>query len=255
MLSILLISGTSSIALFVYQHLRQKQRHDAAFTIVAVVQTSPESEGLKTVYLTELLDLSIDHPKNLYEFSITEAEQKILRSPLIKEVKVRKIRPGTIHVDYLLRKPIAFLADYTNTAIDKEGFLFPFKPFFTPKKLPEIYIGGLVDSPWGKQLQNAKLQLAFELLELAERTCCDASSSLVRIDLAQLDDPSAGRAQIVMIFEERNFTHTLRLTPRNYLQELANYRTLRTYMREKQNFKNSIIDLRLSNLAFIAAEE
>jgi hypothetical protein len=262
-LSVLLISGPCALALSLYQHFRQKQRLDPSFTIVAVVQTSPESEGLKTVYFTELLGLSIDHPKNLYDFSIAEAEQKLLHSPLIKEAKVRKIRPGTIHVDYQLRKPIAFLADYTNTALDEEGFIFPFKPFFTPKKLPEIYLGGLHEKGalWGVQLADDNLQLAFELIRLADRHCCDACSSLLKIDLSRLHAASAGRSQIVMVFEERSspskiFTHTLRLTSKNILQELANYCTLRDYFRKNpKSQKNSLIDLRLANLAFIGPDE
>jgi POTRA domain, FtsQ-type len=279
-LSVLLISGSNVIALLFYQQVREKKRLDPAYTIVAVVQTSLENEGLKTVYFTELLELSVDNPKNLYSFNVKEAEQKILGSPLIKEVKIRKIQPGTIHIDYVLRKPIAFLADYSNSAIDSEGVIFPFKPFFTPKKLPEIYLGNVREKIeiekiplWGCQLSDERIKTAFNLLQVATEECCDRFSSLSRIDLSQMDAPSIGRCQIAMIFEERSISrekeekkwvtrpYILRLTPTGYHQELANFLQLRKYLRTDKKFiseehsKAVMIDLRLSDLAFIALEE
>ena len=114
---------------------------------------------------------------------------------------------------------------------------------------------------WGKQILWEKLELAFELMEVAERNCCDSCSSLSRIDLFQLDTPSAGKSQIVMIFEERaeegkSVSHTLRLTKEEYLQQLANYCALRTHLRKekKMSAANLAIDLRLHDLAFIAIE-
>ncbi len=40
-----------------------------------------------------------------------------------------------------MRTPYAYIGEFANTAIDKEGYLFPFRPFFTPKNLPILYIG------------------------------------------------------------------------------------------------------------------
>ena len=141
LLSVFFITGSSAAALVYFQYVREKQKLDPANNIVAIVQTSSDVEGLRTVYLAELLNLSVDRPTNLYSFNSKEARQKLLSSPLIKDANVRKIRPGTCHVDYTLRKPIAFIGDYTNTAIDANGVVFPFKPFFTPKILPSLYLG------------------------------------------------------------------------------------------------------------------
>src|SRR5690606_28774117 len=119
-----------------------------------------------------------DHPKNLYSFNTEEAVQKLLHLPVIKEAKIRKIRPGTIHVDYALRKPIAYLADYSNTAIDASGTIFSFKPFYTPKKLPEIYLGEEEeDKPlvWGNIVEGERKELAFALYELSSQYCDGAS--------------------------------------------------------------------------------
>ena len=88
-------------------------------------------------------------------------------SPLIKKASIKKIPPGTLYIEYQMRVPLAYLGDYTNTALDEEGYLFPFSPFFTPKKLPIIYLGlQQDDAQWGMTLkQDQRLQLAFDLLK------------------------------------------------------------------------------------------
>jgi len=280
LLSVFFVSGTCFLILIYYQYIREKQRQDSAYEIVAVVQTSPDSEGLKTGYLAELLDLSIDYPRNLYSFNAEEAVQKMLQLPVVKEAKIRKIRPGTIHVDYVLRKPIAYVGDYTNTAIDATGTIFPFKPFYTPKKLPEIYFGeGQEDvlPTWGTTVSGKRKELAFTLLDLASQYC-DESSSLCCIDVSNAFALSDGQRQIAMVLEDRLirvidgqtilciYPRILRLRQDNYKQQLGNYLILRSYLRELdrvsplpgkgiiQKAKAVIIDLRLSELAFFAVE-
>lgn len=280
LLSICLISGSCFLMLICWKYLLQKQRLDHSYEIVAVVQTSQQSEGLKTSYLTELLELSIDYPRNLYTFNTQEAVQKLLRLSVIKEAKVTKILPGTIHVDYELRKPIAYVGDYTNTAIDEEGIIFPFKPFYTPKNLPEIYFGETEENLlplWKKRLTGKRKELAFTLLHLAPQYC-DESSSLRSIDVSQAFALSDGQRQVVIKLEDRFlrlvkgqailyvYPRILRLSEDNYKQQLGNYLILRSYLREKdlvslaspkgavEEAKAVIIDLRLSELAFFAVE-
>lgn len=279
-LSICLVSGTSLLVFTYYRHVREKQRQDSSNRIVAVIQTSPDREGLKTGYLAELLDLSIDHPRNLYDFNTLEATQKLLQQPVIKEAKVRKIRPGTIHIDYVLRKPVAYVGDYTNTAVDAAGTFFPFKPFYTPKKLPEIYFGEEEDTAlpsWGGSISGKRKELAFTLLDLASQYC-DELSSLSCIDVSNAFASSDGQRQIILILEDRLlrvvegqtilciYPRILRLHQDNYLQQLGNYCRLRSYLRERdralplpgkgtiQQAKAVIVDMRLSELAFFHTE-
>lgn len=278
-LSVCMISGSSLAAVIYYKYFKEKQRQDPAYQIVAIVQTSPDREGLKTGYLTELLELSIDRPRNLYAFDTQEAVQKLLQLPVIKEAKIRKIRPGTIHVDYVLRKPVAYVGDYTNTAIDAAGIVFPFKPFYTPKKLPEIYFGSDESEifKWGAVLSGKRKELAFALLALASQYC-DECSFVVSIDVNHAFAPSDGERQIVLVLEDRllrvadgktilcTYPRILRLREDNYREQLGNYLVLRSYLRERdrasllpgvgtmRQAKPVIIDLRLSELAFIASE-
>lgn len=284
-LSVVIVQGVCGLALLYYRHLQEKQQHDPAYQIIALVQTSPEAEGLKTIHLAELLDLSVDHPQNLYKFNSKEARQKLLSCPVIKEAVVRKIRPRTVHVDYTLRKPLAFLADYTNIAIDAEGYTFPFKPFFTPKKLPEFYLGvdeasSLNSSDQvskGVVIEGDRINLAFDLFRIINASCLDESASLSRIDVSKAFALSYGQKQIVVVFEERVTKQIdgrpmliitpqiLRLGPDNYQQQLANYLVLREHLRKKDvgnlhasgegaviRNKPMVIDLRLSDLAFLS---
>ena len=286
--SVLTITGSAALGLLYFQHVHEAHKHNPAYNIVALVQTSAELEGLRTVYLAELLNLSIDHPTNLYAFDAKAAREKLMASPLIKEAAVKKIRPGTIHVDYVLRKPVAFLSDFGNTLIDAERVIIPFKPFFTPKKIPEIYLGLdrakddsgelLPEVSLGRPLQCPSIELAFTLFNFAINSCCDESSTLLSIDVSKAFAPSYGQRQIVMVFEDRIqrlidgrpvfnvYPRIVRLAPDSYRQQLANYLVLRSYLRQQEKAGAGteklvlgkaavmIIDMRLSELAFIGTE-
>lgn len=278
LLSVIFISGSATLVFLYLQNVREKQKFDPAYNIVALVQTRTENEALKNVYLAELLNLSIDRPTNLYSFNSKEAQAKLLSSPVIKHATVKKMRPGTILVDYVMRRPIAFIGDYSNTAIDADGVIFPFKPFYTPKKLPTIYLGetGAVDENgelvsnfvWGEKLQHQAKELSFEVLDYFTNCCSDSLSSLVRIDVSKAFAQSYGQRQIVLSVEDYKTQvmdgnpvivttiNILRLSPINYKEQLANYLVLRSHLQgevnaETKRTKAITIDLRLSELAFI----
>jgi hypothetical protein len=286
LLSTLFVTGTAGLGLLYFQYIKEMHAQDDTYRIVAIVQTTPEPEALKTVYLAELLDLSIDQPSNLYRFNTKEARRKLLASPLIKEAHVKKIRPGTVYVDYLVRRPIAFLTDYTNTVMDNEGVLFPYKPFFTPKKLPEVYLG--IQHPieqtqldlWGRAVHGKQMELALSLLQFFNTEYCSETCCLRRIDVSKAYAPSCGQRQIVVVLEDQltkesndhSITvlcpHILRLNTDTYLQGVANYALLQDHLRQQKDpelqiegplpdivrQEAKIFDLRLSQLAFISNE-
>jgi hypothetical protein len=278
MLFTLAISGSAFGGLIYYKYIKRQRLYNSQYNIVAIAQTTPDKEPLKTAYLAELLNLSIDQPTNIFRFNTQAAQQKLLNSPLITHAYVKKILPGTIYVDYELRKPFAYLLDYHNTVIDREGVTFPFKPFFTPKKLPEIYLGITDSSPlsWGKPLQEIKCKLALYLIDLLSTHCCSEYSYLSRVDVSQAFADSKGKRQIVAILDEQVektdqagklvkgiASHILRLSVDNYRQELANYLQLRPLLKyhvedaeegeaEKLlKFKPLVVDLRIPALAYI----
>jgi hypothetical protein len=242
---------------------------------------------LNTSCLAELLDLSIDHPKNFFSFNVKEAEEKLNQVSVIKQARVEKIQPGIVHVNYVLRKPIALLGDFTNTALDADGITFPIKPFFTPKKLPEIYLGhidgenqeyagGCKGPGWGKALTGRRAELALLILDLLTKNYGHPLVHIASVDVSKAFASSCGERQIVVVLEElieeqgikgsqlRSQSIALRLGTDNYEKQLENYSVLQKHLwttlpqkvKEKKIdsskiFQPVVIDLRLSNLAFI----
>ncbi len=272
----LCVSGSAAVGFSYYRYIKKQRLQLTQYNIVAILQTTPDKERLKTTYLAELLHLSVDHPTNLFRFKAKDAKKKLLSSPLITSASVKKILPGTIFIDYTLRKPFAYLLDYSNTVVDHDAIPFPFKPFFTPKRLPEIYLGLQDAKPpiGGKQIQGIKGQLAIYLIDLIVENCCTENSYLVRVDVSNSLADSYGQKQIIVEMEDHVeklmangkaamviIPQLLRLSVDNYRQELANYLTLRPLIRKKDiDLENSdkairlepiVIDLRIPQLAYV----
>lgn len=278
LLSTLFISGSAGIGLLYYHHIKRQRFQQPQYNIVAIVQTTPDKERLKTIYLAELLHLSVDNPTNIFRLNSREAQRTLMSSSLITSARVKKILPGTVYIDYTLRKPVAYLLDYTNTVVDYKAVAFPFNPFFTPKRLPEIYLG-MGDRSiliWGKQIKGVKSRLALYLLDLITENCCKENSFLTRVDVSNVLADSYGQRQIIIMIEDhvekntvdKNTTkiiipQVLRLSVDNYRQELANYLALRPIVHEQVlntlaeksekmiRVPSQIIDLRIPDLAYI----
>lgn len=254
--STFLVSG-SLTGIFLYTRYQKSSRlQDPAYHIFAIAQTTSEKETLKTAFLAELLDLSVNRPMNLYQFNSKEAESKLLAYPLISKAFVKKIRPGIIHVDYSLRKPIAFLADFKNTLIDAEGVSFPFKPFFTPKKYPQIYLG--IEGPdpstkpviWGKKIQDDRFNLACDVLRSLELLSRTIHSQIFMIDVSKAFAQSYGERQIVLIeeqFSQNPCKRYLRISTENYHQNLADY----VQLRKTLTLQSCVIDFRIPKIAYL----
>jgi cell division septal protein FtsQ len=236
--SALFITGGTYKGLRLYQ---RKHTTTAQTYLCRIIQTGPQREALKTTYLAELMRISADRPMTVASFDLVAAQKRLLSCPVIKEAKV-KLTPDTVYVDYTVRQPIAWLYDFENIALDEEGYPFPVSPFFTPKRLPEIYLG-IQNFYWGRPLKERKADLALTILQVLNRL----SLQVKRLDVSKAFQPSLGRREVVLILEEEGFTKTLRLTPKNFAQELGNYLELRP----KLPAVPQIIDLRIPQLAFI----
>ncbi|MBI2743675.1 MAG: FtsQ-type POTRA domain-containing protein [Chlamydiales bacterium] len=230
--------------------------------IRAIVQTGPQKEALSTSYLAELLNLSQDRPTPASSFNLKIAREKLLRSPVVKEAKVEKLPPDALFISYTVRQPVATLYDVENGALDTEGFLFPLKPFFAPKNLPEIYLGIAKFNKqgrfaWNQKLASPSLTLALDLLQLlSAQPYCDLFT-VKRIDLSKAAEKSYGAREIVLIIEE-SFKEQkriyLRLTTKGYAQELGNYLELRRELAQtkaEDKSRAALVDLRISKLGYI----
>lgn len=277
LLSTLLISGSATVGWSYYQYLKHNRIHDPRYTITTVALTGPEPNQLPSGYLVELLGLSVDYPSNLYAWEVDAALKRVQASPLISEAVVKVISPGTVYVDYTARKPVAYLGDYSNTAIDARGYLFPMEPFFTPKKLPILTLGLPLDlAPeelWGQQRAVDRFHLAMAFLQTAQSLICNSNCRIVKIDVSKADAQSYGRRQIIVAVEEmvesaaeqstilRYYPYVLRLRTRDYEQALRQFLALRPRLWETiapstsegpmVRYPVTIVDLRLPDLAYI----
>ncbi len=269
LLSLLLFSGSAAGVTYYYLSYLEAQSKDSRYNIVAIVQYCPQNEPIKTSILVELLQLSIDEPSNLYRYDLEASRQKLMACPIIKMAEIKKIKPGTLYIEYLYRKPVAYLSDFTNTAIDEEGVLIPFKPFYTPKNIPELFVG-IDDAPsgqiWGTRIGGAKSRLALLFLGLCNEYFNFEGCTVRSIDISKAFDASCGQREIVISLDERVETSSiitsrrlLRITVEHFPQQLANYLVMRQSLNaELRNHDfvtslspNLIIDMRIPKLAFI----
>jgi hypothetical protein len=257
---------------YFWSQYRKERLHAEKYKITTIIQTGSEKEALKSVYLAEILGLSMDQPTQLYALDLAEAQKKLLASPLISSAKLKKMSPNTLYIDYEIRKPVAWLADFKNTAIDAEGFSFPVDPFFSPKNLPEIYLGLSQFSSW--HIEGPRLELALEILKFLETAPWKEGLRIKRIDVSNAFAASLGLREVVLLTEEELvlrqenqeaicvFPKILRLAPKDYVQQLGNFFSLRRAMMEdyqrqlastklEGRFAPRIIDLRIPQLAFV----
>lgn len=263
--SVLAVFIPLGLGLLYYKYLNEQRQSDPQYDITAIVQNSSGYEMLRSGYLAEILKLSIDKPTNLFIFDSKMAERKLLESPLIKEAKIQKIRPGTILVHYTPAVPIAYLADLKNAAIDQEGAVIPFQPFFSPKKLPEIYLG-INDSSeevsWGKKILETHTDLALKILQ--ELTPFQNPYFILKkIDVSKAFASSYGEREIIVTFEEVYIqkkndktnlvpkARILRFSEHNLKQQFNRYLLLAKHRREQKQVSDTIFDLRIPQLAFV----
>lgn len=256
--SVVVICGTGFVGWLAYYYHLQQRFEDPQYQIIALMQETSSPQILPTVYLAELLDLSLDQPTNIYKFNLVDAGKKLASSPVIKEAHIKKVRPGTIYVHYHSRTPFAYLSDSLNTAIDEEGILFPFAPFYSPKKLPFIYLGwNEIEYNWGKSMKEDPLmQLAFNVIENFQFAIKDKQLRINKIDVSHAFAKSAGQREIVVeIFEEdeRKRLFILRLNSKNYIQNIADYIRLYESMASGLTMKSNLftIDMRNTSLAYV----
>ena len=273
--SAIIISGGS---FFIFSKIQKNNKNNLTsqkYEIKAIGQNQNEVM-LNVNYLAQLMELSSSKPSNLFLFDEKKAEESLLSSPVIKSAKVKKMKPDCLFVDYVLRKPVAYLYDFENTAIDEEGHIFPVEPFFPPQDLCKFYLG--IGDFTGYEKVDCKRVLY--ALDIYDKLKSSGFADLVKIkvlDTSRLELQSYGKREILLYIEEELkvqkkqkdrvvvFPIVLRLALSNYLEQIGNYLSLRLkILKDYDNqikdidlddsvvkFKPKTIDLRLSKLAFI----
>jgi hypothetical protein len=255
LLSVGFISGPIWGLWALYHSFWDARAYDDRYKLVAIVQTSTEKEALKTAYLAELLGISSNRPENLYRINLAQAEQKLLNSPLISYAKVKRVPPGALYIEYKIRKPVAYLTDRVNAALDQEGYVIPFKPFFAPKRIVHIYLGldPSQELVWNQKLEDERLDLAWNLLNALK----SAESIYVKqIDLSRVAAPSLGDRRVVVVVDllmenGDKVERYLLLNTDNPYEGIARFLAFTPHGREWAKEKNLVLDLRVPELGMI----
>ncbi|MEM1282454.1 MAG: FtsQ-type POTRA domain-containing protein [Chlamydiota bacterium] len=251
--SILLVSGSIYFAYFYYRYTQEEKKADSKYNLLAIVQSSHSNEYLQSEYLAEQLGLSVDSPTNLFSFDCKRGEQQLIRSPLINKASIHKISPGTLFIEYSIRIPIAYLGDLTNTAIDENGVLIPFRPFFTPKSLPTIRLGATFFKPWekghywGHSVKSNEFSLAKKIIDFFEKENC---GYLKVVDLKRIKSSSLGSREIVITIDDSR-KRFIRLPVEKTMKSLEDYQLLHHSLLRKMLVTPEVIDLRLNHQALL----
>jgi hypothetical protein len=249
-ISVVIIWGLIFFTWLIHQKLLGARQRDPHYKVVAIAQTTSERAKLACWQLAEMLNLSHNAPQNLYSFDPRAAEKRLLSYPIFKRATCHRLRPGIVHVDYLLREPAMRLTDLDNVAIDREGNLFPLAPYYTPKCLPELCVGIDSFSGWNR-LSSREAALALKIMEHIECSF-PASIKTLRIDTHAAFHPSAGSREVVVVLEDgvRRF---LRLKRDGFEETLRHYLALRdTFGPLQKEAKEQVIDLRCPNIALVS---
>lgn len=253
-----IVSGIPWGGYAIYSYMKRMRVEDPRYEIVALVQSTNSSEGLKTAFITELLQLSVDRQINLYRFDLKQARHLLLNFPLIKDAKVERIPPGIVSVEYHLRNPAIFLEDISNTAIDEEFYAIPIHPFFSPKKLPLFRIGiSVEEAKWGQKIMHPRLKLAFAVHHALSELEIKAGRHPWRIDVSEADVESLGERKIIVIMQPdlaSKPVHSLILDPQDYREGLKNYQKLMDRSEIGIASESGMIDLRLAGLGYFKKE-
>jgi len=243
--SLCLTAALFFIAFQYYRHLVDKNKTDSKYNIAAVIQTGPEKEPLPTSYLIELMDLSVDKPLNLYAANESELKSKLLASPLIKKASIQKSFPHLLIVDYEARRPIAYLKDYSNTLLSEDGKLIPFKPFFSPKNFPKVYLGACIE---GWKIPEKKMGLIRESIHTLQGFFEERNWPVHFLDFSSAFLVNKERSEIVVYAGE----HLIRLGADSYERGLSLFdRIIERERLRTRGLLRLIIDLRVDGMALV----
>lgn len=259
----ILVSGTALAASVYHKYQIKSRQKNPKYYVKKIVQKT-EGPSLDSMYIAEILGLSIDMPTNIYQLHPEYAKAYLEKSPVILEAKVQKILPDTVEVNYRTPLPIAYLFDITNTAISPEGYLFPVEPFFSPKKLPKIYLGlnrdTVCEKYWGGYIDTLSSRCAIEILQYITESNFHAFFDTLFIDTSMIHLEDLFSRQIIMVMQTKKIREAVpfrclwlvHLDAQEWKKGLNRCILLaQTPEIMDENKKKITIDMRYENKAFI----
>lgn len=228
------ITGGALLSILYYSHIFESQKNDPAFYLKYLDQKG----GLPSYYVEEVLGLCVDEMVNIHDFSVSKAKKRLEESPLIASVEVKKQMPDSCHVVYRLFEPVAMVTDWENAAVDQNGRLIPFLPFYDHVGLPQITIGEVAQPEWGKKLRLSRVHTALKILRKIPL------QDLVRLDVSRVDMPSFGQREVIVTMQDA----ILRLNPDHWEDGWNNFLKMQEVI-DDQSLR--VVDLRIPQIAII----
>lgn len=194
------------------------------------------------------VDLSYLKGKNIFDLNLTQEAANIVRScPDCSRVSLARIIPNRIFVEFVRRKPIAFIKLYRYFAVDEDGFIFspaaqPFnqRPLDNETSLPVIT--GLETKIFGPKLgnryENKELSVALLVLKEANRSPLLKNYRIQKVNIAGINN-------ITVQIPLKNDSLEIKIGQGNIKEKVAIMAGL--INQERQNLDNiKYIDLRFN---------
>jgi len=228
------VSGGAALGVLYYTHIHETQLADPAFALRYLNQKGE----LPSHYIEEILDLCVDKTLNIHEFNTAKARKKLQGHPLIKSAEVKKQMPDSCLVVYQLYEPVALVSDWDNAAIDRDGRIIPFHPFYPPEGLPIVTIGEVEHPKWGEKLRLSRVHLALKMLRTLPL------QDLENLDVSRVDLPSFGQREIIVTLTDG----ILRLNPDDWKEAWGHFLKMRSLLDSRSK---PVVDLRIPNIALL----
>jgi cell division septal protein FtsQ len=216
-------------ALAFFNKLYSPKKNEAKIEGLHIISNVP----VLARWVSEVLHLSVDEPTYFYDFDSHLARHLLLSTYVVKEAKIKLIRPNLLNIQLDMRVPVAQIADFSNTAVDDQGYLFPILPVYVDRKLPKIYLGELCPQPvWGQCIgaKWPKIMMDFPLLEA--------------IDCANLHKASLGERELVIHLSNGSL---VRLPD----DQLGLYYDKIVQLNNQMPAQAKIIDMRIPDIAYV----
>jgi len=131
--------------------------------------------------------------RNIFALDLKRESWKILLGCSdCSNVRISRVLPNRLFINYLKRQPVAFVKFYKYFALDESGVLFLGQPGFPSDNLPVIYgLETKIFAPrQGLRYNTKEIRLALEIIKDFKASRLLKNFQLKRIDLADPDNVS-----------------------------------------------------------------
>jgi hypothetical protein len=246
---LIIVGSCCMISLPTYLYLFG-QKKLASTKLTTLIQKTPTMQALSPRFFSNYLGLN---PKGkniaIKRLDIQKINKKLKAFPIFKSIHAEFTKEGELEVNYHLRSPQYTLKDFSNCGVDEEGYLFPLAPFYTPKKLTQIYLG-LQDLNFSKKHY---VLLANQIIEFFNLNKLD-QLSIALIDLSKMNSNLKSHQEVIVTIEFLDKKHYLRIHPQNMDKALTRYVSLFKESSIKDKIFNScVFDARIQKFATLKA--